>query len=99
MRCCLSFPPRRSPNDICPVSAPVCLRRANIDTFDAPNDYTVIVRALDGTKYKLALMGPCINLSYRMSLGLKTPGGTMGLSCIGIGDSIIDRDHITGRAT
>jgi hypothetical protein len=77
--------------------APVCLRRANIDTFDAPNDYTVIVRTLDGTKYKLALMGPCINLSYRMSLGLKTPGGTMGLSCIGIGDSIIDRDHITGE--
>lgn len=77
--------------------ARVCLRRADIDTFDAPNDYTVIVRTLDGTKYKLALMGPCNNLRFRMALGIKTVGGTMGLSCIGNGDSIIDRDHITGE--
>jgi hypothetical protein len=73
--------------------APVCLRRANIDTFDAPNDYTVIVRTLDGTKYKLDLMGPCLNLGFRMSLGIKTVGGTMGLSCISRGDSIINNDR------
>lgn len=75
--------------------APVCLRRADIDTFDAPNDYTVIVRKLSGEKIKLALMGPCINLRYRMSLGIKTVGGTMALSCISPGDSIIDVDRGT----
>jgi hypothetical protein len=73
----------------------VCLRRADIDTFNAPNDYTVIVRTLNGTKYKLALMGPCTNLSFRMALGIKTPGGTMGLSCITPGDSIINNDRGT----
>ncbi len=74
---------------------PVCLRRADIDTFNAPNDYTVIVRKLNGDKVKLALMGPCINLSYRMSLGIKTVGGSMALSCISPGDSIIDVDRGT----
>jgi hypothetical protein len=74
---------------------PVCLRRADIDTFNAPNDYTVIVRTLNGAKYKLALMGPCTNLSFRMALGIKTPGGTMGLSCITPGDSIINNDRGT----
>jgi Family of unknown function (DUF6491) len=74
--------------------APVCLRRADIDTFDAPNEDTVIVRTLDGTKYKLALMGPCLDIGYRMSLGIKTVGGTMGLSCISPGDSIINNDRM-----
>jgi hypothetical protein len=73
--------------------APVCLRRANIDTFDAPNDNTVIVRTLDGQKYKLALMGPCLNLGFRMALGIKTVGGSMRLSCITPGDMIINNDR------
>jgi hypothetical protein len=74
--------------------APVCLRRANIDTFDAPNDYTVIVRTLNGTKYKLDLMGPCLDLKYRMALGVKTVGGSFALSCISRGDSIINNDRM-----
>jgi hypothetical protein len=77
-------------------AAQVCLRRADIDTFDAPNDNTVIVRALNGTKYKLALMGPCQNLTFRMALAIKTPGGTMGLSCITPGDMIVNRDRFQG---
>ena len=76
--------------------AAVCLRRADIDTFDAPNDYTVIVRKLHGDKVKLALMGPCINLGFRMALGIKTVGGTMALSCISPGDSIINNDRFAG---
>ncbi|MGA9794604.1 MAG: DUF6491 family protein [Rhizomicrobium sp.] len=73
--------------------AQVCLRRADIDTFNAPDDYTVIVSTLDRKKYKLALMGPCLNLKFRMALGIKTVGGSMALSCITPGDSIIDHDR------
>lgn len=74
--------------------AQVCLRRADIDTFDAPNDYTVIVRTLNGLKYKLDLMGPCLDLKYRMALGVKTVGGSFALSCISRGDSIINNDRM-----
>lgn len=77
-----------------PNQKPICLRRANIDTFNAPDDNTVIVRTLDGNKYKLSLMGPCLNLSFRQALGIKTVGGSFALSCISPGDSIIDNDRM-----
>ena len=73
---------------------PACLRRADIDTFNAPDDSTVIVRTLNGNKYKLALMGPCLDLRFRNALAIRSPG-SFALSCISRGDSIINRDRVS----
>jgi len=69
-------------------AAGACLRQANIYSWSALNDKTVIVEDDFHNKYKLSLMSPCLNLQYKLALGFRTFGGT-ALSCVTRGDEVI----------
>lgn len=68
-----------------------CPRLDNIKNWDAPNDRTLIVEDYQHNKFKLSLMGHCMNLKFRLGLGFKMSGGSQ-LTCLARGDYIIQRD-------
>jgi hypothetical protein len=72
-----------------------CLRQVDIDSFNAPNDTTLIVKNNYHNKFKITLLGTCPSLPFKEGLAFKSFGGTR-LSCISAGDSIIERNMGTG---
>lgn len=77
-------------------STTTCLRQVDIDSFNAPNDTTLIVQTIQHNKFKISLLGTCQSLTFKEGLAFKSFGGTQ-LSCISAGDSIIERNVGTGR--
>lgn len=77
-------------------SSMTCLRQVDIDSFNAPNDTTLIVQTIQHNKFKISLLGTCQSLTFKEGLAFKSFGGSR-LSCISAGDSIIERNVGTGR--
>ncbi|HUJ03462.1 MAG TPA: DUF6491 family protein [Rhizomicrobium sp.] len=65
----------------------VCLRIGQILNWQAPDDHTLIVEDYTHQKFKLSLMGTCVGLNFRQTVGFKSVGGTE-LSCITPGDYV-----------
>jgi hypothetical protein len=68
-----------------------CFRPDEINGFNAPDDHTVYIRVGVNDFYKLDLMGDCIDLTFRQSLGIqRTPG--MGWICSPLDATIVYRE-------
>ena len=72
-------------------AAPSCLQVGQIWSWNAPNDKTLIVEDNWHSKWKVSLIGPCMNLTFKERVGFKAFGGT-SLSCLSKGDSVLVRD-------
>ena len=70
---------------------PSCLQVGQIYSFNAPNDKTLIVEDNWHQKWKVSLMGSCINLSFKERVGFQSIGG-MQLSCLDKGDNVLVRN-------
>ena len=68
-----------------------CLRVDRIYNWTAPDNTTVIVEDIGHQKFKLTLMGACINVNFKQRVGFKSIGGTR-LSCLTKGDEVLVRD-------
>jgi hypothetical protein len=59
-----------------PVKDPdQCLLTRNIDSFDAIDDHTVYVRASVDQIWRLTLINDCLELPFRLSIGVERAGG------------------------
>lgn len=74
------------------AAAPSCLEIGQIYNWHANDDKTLIVEDNWHQKFKLSLMAPCINLTFKERVGFKTIGGFTGLSCLSKGDEVLVRD-------
>ena len=74
------------------AATPSCLQVGQIWSWNAPNDKTLIVEDNWHTKWKLSLMGTCINLSFKERVGFQSIGGFGGLTCLSKGDNVLVRD-------
>lgn len=68
-----------------------CLVMDQIWNWHAVNDQTLIVEDNSHHKFKVSLMAPCINLTFKERIGFKSFGGT-GLSCLSKGDDVLVRN-------
>jgi hypothetical protein len=50
------------------------LQTYRIRSWSAPNDRTLIVEALDGTRYKAELLAPCFGLDFATRIGFVNRG-------------------------
>lgn len=67
-----------------------CLRMDRIYNWQAPNNTSMIVEDISHQKFKLTLMGPCINLNFKEGVAFKSIGGTW-LDCLTKGDEVVIR--------
>jgi hypothetical protein len=74
-----------------------CLRFGEIYNWTALNDKTLIVEDNFHKKFKLRLIGTCYNLKFHEALAFKSPG-SLGISCMAPGDSVIQRDYAMGAS-
>lgn len=68
-----------------------CLQIGRIYSWRAPDNRTLIVESDTHKKYKLDLMGYCPGLTFKETIGFRSPGGTT-LSCVTPGDSVFFHD-------
>jgi hypothetical protein len=73
------------------TAAPSCLMVGQIWSWNAPDNKTLIVEDNWHSKWKLSLMGTCINLTFKERVGFKAFGGTQ-LSCLSKGDDVLVRN-------
>jgi len=73
-----------------------CLRVGQINDWQATDNSTLIVKDSFRRKYKVGLMGTCINLNFKQRIGFSSPGGT-SLSCLSSGDTVFFRDSAMGE--
>lgn len=59
-----------------------CFRPRDIRNWRAPDNRTVYLRTVANNVYRLGLMGPCPNVNWAQSLGVRSPGGTMICSAL-----------------
>ena len=52
-------------------SKDACFARHNVESFNAPDDHTVYLRVGGNQYYRLDLMNPCLDLSFRWGIGLE----------------------------
>jgi hypothetical protein len=73
-----------------------CLRVGQIYDWKAKDNSTLIVEDTFHRKYTVALLGSCINLTFKQRIGFSSPGGT-SLSCLTGGDNVFFTDSALGR--
>lgn len=73
-----------------------CLRVGQIYDWKAKDNSTLIVEDTFHRKFTVALLGACINLTFKQRIGFSSPGGT-SLSCLSGGDTVFFRDSATGQ--
>jgi hypothetical protein len=73
-------------------AAPSCLQIGQIYSWNAPDNKTLIVEDNWHQKWKLSLMGPCINLTFKERVGFQSIGGFGGLTCLSKGDNVLVRN-------
>jgi hypothetical protein len=73
-----------------------CLRVGQIYDWKAKDNSTLIVEDTFHRKFKVDLLGSCINLTFKQRIGFSSPGGT-SLSCLSSGDSVFFHDSAIGQ--
>ncbi|HTW35473.1 MAG TPA: DUF6491 family protein [Rhizomicrobium sp.] len=73
-------------------AVPSCLQIGQIWNWHALNDKTRIVEDNWHQKWKLSLMGTCINLTFKERVGFQSIGGFGGLTCLSKGDNVLIRN-------
>jgi hypothetical protein len=74
-----------------------CLRIGEIYNWNALDDKTLIVEDNWHKKFKLRLIGTCYNLKFHEALAFRSRG-SLGISCLDPGDSVIQRDFAMGAS-
>jgi hypothetical protein len=74
-----------------------CLQYGSLYSFNALDDKTLIVEDNWHNKFKVSLMGVCMNLTFKEGIGFKSFGPHMALDCVSGGDDIVTRDIGIGR--
>jgi hypothetical protein len=77
------------------LADPNCLELAQIYSWKAVDNKTLIVEDNWHQKFKVGLMGYCPELPFRETLGFDVIGGT-GLSCVSKGDFVITHEPQMG---
>ena len=72
-----------------------CLRIGEIYNWNALDDKTLVVEDNWHKKFKLRLIGTCYNLKFHEALAFRSRG-SLGISCLQPGDSVIQRDFAMG---
>lgn len=70
------------------MAATGCLQQAQIYSWKALNDRTLIVEDKFHNKFKVDLMTPCQHLQFHQNLGFRTFSNT-SLACVTKGDEVI----------
>jgi hypothetical protein len=70
------------------LAAAPCLQQAQIYSWKALNDRTLVVEDNFHKKFKLTLMAPCQQLQFHERLAFKTFSNT-ALTCVSKGDQVI----------
>lgn len=65
-----------------------CLRFGEIYSWNAPDNYTLIVEDNLHKKFRVRLMSYCPNVTFKERVGFRSPG-SMDLSCMSPGDDVI----------
>jgi len=73
-----------------------CLRVGQIYDWKAKDNSTLIVEDTFHRKFKVDLLGSCINLTFKQRIGFSSPGGT-SLSCLSGGDTVFFNDSAMGK--
>ena len=73
-----------------------CLRVGQIYDWKAKDNSTLIVEDTFHRKFRVDLLGSCINLKFKQRIGFSSPGGT-SLSCLSGGDTVFFNDSALGR--
>ena len=68
-----------------------CLQVGRIWSWRAPDNRTLIIESDTHKKYKIDLMGYCPGLTFKETIGLRSPGGSY-LSCVSPGDTVFFHD-------
>lgn len=69
-----------------------CLQIGRIWSFKALDNKTLIVEDELHQKFKLALMGYCPRLPFKLNLAIRSASGVNGLDCVERGDTVISQD-------
>ena len=68
-----------------------CLQVGRVWSWRAPDNKTLIIENDVHKKFKVELMGYCPGLTFKETIGLRSPGGSY-LSCVGAGDTVFFHD-------
>lgn len=68
-----------------------CLQVGRIWSWRAPDNRTLIIENDTHQKFKVDLMGYCPGLTFKETIGLRSPGGSY-LSCVSPGDTVFFHD-------
>ncbi len=73
---CASTPAESDGSDVTPQMAADSaeLQTYRIRNWSAPDDRTLIVEALDGTRYRAEMLGPCFGLNFATRIGFVNRG-------------------------
>jgi hypothetical protein len=82
---CVSATAQPAPTESAPRA---CLRFGEIYSWNAPDNYTLIVEDNLHKKFKVRLMSYCPNVTFKERVGFRSPG-SMDLSCMSPGDDVI----------
>ncbi len=82
---CVSAAAQPRPTESAPRA---CLRFGEIYSWNAPDNYTLIVEDNLHKKFKVRLMSYCPNVTFKERVGFRSPG-SMDLSCMSPGDDVI----------
>ena len=69
----------------------VCLMHRNVDGWGNHGDHAVVVNDKFGKKYLLSLAGSCSDINFAFGVGIRSPIGENGDSCVERGDKIVMR--------
>jgi hypothetical protein len=69
-----------------------CLQIGRIWSWKAIDNKTLIVEDELHQKFRLALMGYCPRLPFKLNIGIKSASGVNGLDCVRKGDTVISQD-------
>ncbi|HEY0302447.1 MAG TPA: DUF6491 family protein [Rhizomicrobium sp.] len=73
----------------------ICIRQDDIYNWKALSDKQVVLESNRHQKALLKLVGTCSDLGFSEALEIRSPGAT-GLSCVSVGDTVINRGGIGG---
>jgi hypothetical protein len=82
---CVSAAAQSTPTESAPRA---CLRFGEIYSWNAPDNYTLIVEDNLHKKFKVRLMSYCPNVTFKERVGFRSPG-SMDLSCMSPGDDVL----------
>jgi len=73
-------------------SRDTCFARESIEGFSTPDDHTVLIEVFPRKIIRLDLMGDCVGLTFRQSLGLEDRPSSPWI-CSPLDATVVFRDH------